>query len=44
MQISLRLEVLKVFTFDFSLSSNKKEEKDEVKISQPNTITSNKSS
>ena len=29
MQISLRLEVLKVFTLDFSLSFNKKEEKDE---------------
>lgn len=29
MQISLRLEVLKVFTLDFSLSSDKKEKKDE---------------
>jgi len=29
MQISLKLEVLKVFTFEFSLSSDKKEKKDE---------------
>lgn len=40
MQISLKLEVLKVFTFEFSLSSDKKEKKDEVEGIQP-TVSSN---